>query len=56
MVFCLADGLPSPPLLNCFNPGSLRSHSERTMHLGAPLFDVDWWGAVLLQVLPLTLP
>ena len=26
------------------------------MHLGAPLFDMDWRGAVLLQVLPLTLP
>ena len=26
------------------------------MHLGAPLLDMDWWGAVLLRVLPLTLP
>ena len=26
------------------------------MHLGAPLLDVDWLEAVLLQVLPLTLP
>ena len=26
------------------------------MHLGAPLFNMDWRGAVLLRVLPLTLP
>ena len=48
--------LPSLPPLNCFNLRSLRSHSERMMHLGASLFDMDWQGAVLLWVLPLTLP
>ena len=26
------------------------------MHLGASLFNLDWWGPVLLWVLPLTLP
>ena len=26
------------------------------MHLGASLFNVDWWGAVLFRALPLTLP
>ena len=48
--------LPSLPPLNRFNLGSLHSHSERVMHLGAPLLDMDWRGAVLLRVLPLTLP
>ena len=32
------------------------SKASETMHLGAPLFDVDWLGAVPLRVLPLTLP
>ena len=45
------DSTP-PPLLNHFNPGSLRSHPERMMHLGAPLFNVDLLGAVLLRVFP----
>ena len=48
--------LPSLPLLNHSNLGLLRSHPERMMRLGASLFDGDWQGAVLLQVLPLTLP
>ena len=48
--------LPSLLLPNHFNLGSLHSHPERMMHLGASLFDMDWQGAVLLQVLPLTLP
>ena len=39
-----------------FQPRSLCSRPKRTMHLGAPLFDLDWLGAVLLWVLLLTLP
>ena len=48
--------LPSLPPLNHFNLGSLRGHPKRMMCLGAPLLDVDWRGAVLLWILPLTLP
>ena len=48
--------LPSLPLLNHFNLGSLRSHPERIMCLGVSLFNMDWQGVFLLWVLPLTLP